>query len=93
MTPLLLNERIASGEQIAIIDLLDFEDEYEERAGIPGAVRMATPSRLRSQSRVVVSERLEMVLYNVPLKLPRLCLPRTCAQNWNRASSCKVRGR
>jgi membrane protein DedA with SNARE-associated domain len=79
------------GGTIAIIDLLDFDDDYEERAGIRGAVRMA-PSRLRSQSRVVVSERLEMVFYSVPLKLPRLCLPRTWAQKWNRASSCKVLG-
>jgi membrane protein DedA with SNARE-associated domain/rhodanese-related sulfurtransferase len=62
ITPLLLNERITSGEQIAILDLLDFEDEHEERAGIPGAVRML-PSRLRSRSRVMVPEHLEMVLY------------------------------
>jgi rhodanese-related sulfurtransferase len=62
ITPLLLNQLIASGEPIAIIDLLDFEDEYEERAGIPGAVRMA-PSRLRGRSRIVVPEHLEMVLY------------------------------
>jgi rhodanese-related sulfurtransferase len=41
---------------------LDFEDEHEERAGIPGALRV-TPSRLRSLSRVVVPEYLEMVLY------------------------------
>ena len=62
MTPLLLSQLIASGEPIAIIDLLDFEDENEGRAGIPGAIRMA-PSRLRSRSRVVVPEHLEMVLY------------------------------
>jgi membrane protein DedA with SNARE-associated domain len=62
MTPLLLDQLIASGEPIAIIDLLDFEDEHEERAGIPGAVRMA-PSRLSGRSRVVVPEHLEMVLY------------------------------
>jgi membrane protein DedA with SNARE-associated domain/rhodanese-related sulfurtransferase len=62
ITPLLLNERINLGEQIAIFDLLDFEDEHEGRAGIPGAVRMS-PSRLRSRSRVVVPEHLEMVLY------------------------------
>ena len=62
MTPLLLNQLLASGEPIAIIDLLDFEGEHEERAGIPGAVRMA-PSRLRNRSRVVVPEHLEMVLY------------------------------
>jgi membrane protein DedA with SNARE-associated domain/rhodanese-related sulfurtransferase len=62
ITPLLLHERITSGEQIAIVDLLDFEDEHEGRAGIPGAVRMA-PSRLRSRLRIVVPENLEMVLY------------------------------
>jgi rhodanese-related sulfurtransferase len=62
ITPLLLHERITSGKQIAILDLLDFEDEHEGRAGIPGSVRMA-PSRLRSRSRVVVPEHLEMVLY------------------------------
>jgi membrane protein DedA with SNARE-associated domain/rhodanese-related sulfurtransferase len=62
ITPLLLHERITAGEQIAIVDLLDFEDEHEERAGIPGALRV-TPSRLRSLSRVVVPEYLEMVLY------------------------------
>jgi membrane protein DedA with SNARE-associated domain len=62
ITPLLLNERITSGEQIAILDLLEFEDEQEERAGIPGAVRMS-PSRLRSRLRIVVPEGLEMVLY------------------------------
>ncbi|MGD0443332.1 MAG: VTT domain-containing protein [Edaphobacter sp.] len=62
ITPLLLHERITAGEQIAILDLLDFEDEHERRSGIPGAARMA-PSRLRSRSRVVVPEHLEMVLY------------------------------
>jgi membrane protein DedA with SNARE-associated domain len=62
ITPSLLNERIASGELVAIFDLLDFEDELGDLAGIPGAVRMS-PSRLRSRSRVIVPERLEIVLY------------------------------
>jgi membrane protein DedA with SNARE-associated domain/rhodanese-related sulfurtransferase len=61
ITPSLLNKRIASGELVAIIDLLDFEDEHQDRAGIPGSVRMS-PSRLRSRSRVVVPEGLVMVL-------------------------------
>ena len=47
---------------MAIIDLMDFEDEHDERAAIPGAVRIA-PSRLRSRSHVVVPERLEIILY------------------------------
>jgi rhodanese-related sulfurtransferase len=62
ITPSLLNERVASGELVVIIDLLDFEDEHGGRAGIPGAVRM-DPARLRGRSRVVVPERLEIVLY------------------------------
>jgi membrane protein DedA with SNARE-associated domain/rhodanese-related sulfurtransferase len=62
ITPLLLYERIASGEQIAVVDLLDFEVEHGRGAGIPGAARIA-PSRLRSRSRIVVPEHLEMVLY------------------------------
>jgi membrane protein DedA with SNARE-associated domain/rhodanese-related sulfurtransferase len=62
ITPLLLNERIMAGEPIAIIDLLDFEEAHEDRAGIPGAVRM-DPARLRSRLRVVVPEDLGLVLY------------------------------
>jgi hypothetical protein len=65
ITPLLLYERIASGEQIAIVDLLDFEVEHGGGAGISGAARIA-PSRLRSRSRIVVPEHLEMVLYCLP---------------------------
>jgi hypothetical protein len=55
ITPLLLNEKITSGEPIAIIDLLGFEDGHGDRAGIPGAVRM-DPAHLRSRLRVVVPE-------------------------------------
>jgi membrane protein DedA with SNARE-associated domain/rhodanese-related sulfurtransferase len=62
ITPLLLNEKIMAGEPIAIIDLLDFEEPQEDRAGIPGAVRM-DPARLRSRLRVVVPESLGLVLY------------------------------
>jgi membrane protein DedA with SNARE-associated domain/rhodanese-related sulfurtransferase len=62
ITPLLLSEKIMAGEPIAIIDLLDFEETQEDRAGIPGAVRM-DPARLRSRLRVVVPENLGLVLY------------------------------
>jgi membrane protein DedA with SNARE-associated domain/rhodanese-related sulfurtransferase len=62
ITPLLLNEKIRSGEPIAIIDLLGFEDGQGDRAGIPGAVRM-DPVHLRSRLRVVVPENLGLVLY------------------------------
>jgi membrane protein DedA with SNARE-associated domain/rhodanese-related sulfurtransferase len=62
ITPLLLNEKIRSGEPLAIIDLLDFEDGQGDHAGIPGAVRM-DPAHLRSRLRVVVPENLGLVLY------------------------------
>jgi membrane protein DedA with SNARE-associated domain/rhodanese-related sulfurtransferase len=62
ITPSLLNEKIMAGEPIAIIDLLDFEEEHGGRAGIAGAVRM-DPARLRSRLRVVVPEDLGLVLY------------------------------
>ena len=62
ITPLLLNEKIRSGERIAIIDLLGFEDCHADRAGILGAVRM-DPAHLRSRLRIVVPENLGLVLY------------------------------
>jgi membrane protein DedA with SNARE-associated domain/rhodanese-related sulfurtransferase len=62
ITPALLHERITSAEQVAIVDLLNFEDGREGHAGIPGAVRM-DPTRLRSRIRVIVPENVGMVLY------------------------------
>jgi rhodanese-related sulfurtransferase len=62
ITPLLLHEKITSGEQVAIVDLLRFEEGREGHAGIPRAVRM-DPARLRSRIRVVVPENVGIVLY------------------------------
>src|SRR3984957_19630892 len=62
ITPALLHEKIMSGEQFAIIDLLSFEEGPGNSVGIPGAVRM-DPARLRSRSRVVVPEHLGIILY------------------------------
>jgi membrane protein DedA with SNARE-associated domain/rhodanese-related sulfurtransferase len=62
ITPALLHEKIMSGEQVAIIDLLSFEEEPANSVGIPGAVRM-DPARLRSRSKVVVPEHLGIILY------------------------------
>lgn len=62
IAPALLHERMMSGEQVAIVDLLSFEEERENSVGIPGAVRM-DPARLRSRSKVVVPEHLAMILY------------------------------
>lgn len=63
ITPLALQEKLTSGEQVAIIDLLSFEEEREDRVGIPGAFRI-DPARLRSRSHVVVVPgNLGIVLY------------------------------
>jgi hypothetical protein len=62
ITPALLHIKITSAEQVAIVDLLSFEEGHEGLAGIPGAVRM-DPARLRSRIRVVVPENVGMVLY------------------------------
>ena len=62
ITPALLHKKITSAEQVAIVDLLRFEEGHEAHAGIPGAVRM-DPARLRSRIRVVVPENVGIVLY------------------------------
>jgi membrane protein DedA with SNARE-associated domain/rhodanese-related sulfurtransferase len=62
ITPTLLHKKITSAEQVAIVDLLCFEEGHEGLAGIPGAVRM-DPARLRSRIRVVVPENVGIVLY------------------------------
>jgi membrane protein DedA with SNARE-associated domain/rhodanese-related sulfurtransferase len=62
ITPLLLHERLNSGEEVALIDLLDFEDGRGSRPGIAGAVRIA-PAHFRSRSKVVSPKELGIVLY------------------------------
>jgi hypothetical protein len=62
ITPALLHKKITSAEQLAIVDLLSFEEGDEGLAGIPGAVRM-DPARLRNRIRVVVPKNLGTVLY------------------------------
>jgi hypothetical protein len=62
IAPLLLHKRLKSGEQVAIIDLLRFEEEQQDRAGIAGAVRIHR-ARLRNRFRVVTPENLDTVLY------------------------------
>ncbi len=62
ISPMLLHQRLTSGEQIAVLDLLGFEEKQQEYAGIPGAFRM-DPDRLRKRVRVVAPENLGIVLY------------------------------
>jgi rhodanese-related sulfurtransferase len=60
----MLNRKLRSGSKIALLDLLDFEDEaaIESPSAIPGAFRI-DPSRLRNSPRISVPADVEIVLY------------------------------
>jgi rhodanese-related sulfurtransferase len=60
LSPSTLNERLESGDKIAIIDLFNFEDG-DTSVGIPTAIRI-DPIRLRNRSTVIVPEDLEIIL-------------------------------
>ncbi|MDT7816144.1 MAG: hypothetical protein QOJ42_6060 [Acidobacteriaceae bacterium] len=62
ITPELLNMRLDAGEQLAIIDLLRFEDDSEGVVAIPGAVRL-DPLELRRKRSVVMPAGLDLILY------------------------------
>lgn len=60
----MLHRKLRSGSKVALLDLLDFEEEadIESPPAIPGAFRI-DPSRLRNSSRIVVPDDVEIVLY------------------------------
>jgi rhodanese-related sulfurtransferase len=60
----MLNRKLRSGSKIALLDLLDFEDEaaIESPSAIPGAFRI-DPSRLRNSPRISIPDDVEIVLY------------------------------
>ena len=60
LSPSALNSRLETENDIAIIDLFNFEDG-DTSVGIPAAIRI-NPIRLRNRSRVIVPEGLEIVL-------------------------------
>jgi membrane protein DedA with SNARE-associated domain/rhodanese-related sulfurtransferase len=69
ISPAMLRRKLRSGSKVALLDLLDFEeDAFEEEAdiesnqAIPGAFRIE-PSRLRNSSRIFVPDDVEIVLY------------------------------
>lgn len=57
-----LKERVDAGEQIGIVDLLRFEDDPQDSAVIPGAVRL-DPLQIRHKRRIYMSANVELVLY------------------------------
>ena len=60
----MLHRKLRSGNKVALLDLLDFEEEadMESPPAIPGAFRI-DPSRLRNSARIVVPADVEIVLY------------------------------
>jgi membrane protein DedA with SNARE-associated domain/rhodanese-related sulfurtransferase len=60
----MLHRKLRSGSKLALLDLLDFEEETgsESPQAIPGALRI-DPSRLRHSPRIAVPEDVEIVLY------------------------------
>jgi membrane protein DedA with SNARE-associated domain/rhodanese-related sulfurtransferase len=70
ISPPMLHSKLKSGDKVAVLDLLDFEDDaFEEETGaaasaaVPGAFRV-DPSRLRESPRIVVPDDVEIVLYS-----------------------------
>jgi membrane protein DedA with SNARE-associated domain/rhodanese-related sulfurtransferase len=60
----MLHRKLRSGSKLALLDLLDFEEEadVESSSAIPGAFRI-DPSRLRNSPRISVPDDVEIVLY------------------------------
>jgi membrane protein DedA with SNARE-associated domain/rhodanese-related sulfurtransferase len=60
----MLHRKLRSGSKVALLDLLDFEEEadIESPPAIPGAFRI-DPSRLRNSPRISVPGDVEIVLY------------------------------
>jgi rhodanese-related sulfurtransferase len=58
------SDRTRSGSKLALLDLLDFEEETgsESPQAIPGAFRI-DPSRLRHSPRIAVPDDVQIVLY------------------------------
>jgi rhodanese-related sulfurtransferase len=60
----MLHRKLRAGSKVALLDLLDFEEEADNKSpnAIPGAFRI-DPSRLRNSPRISVPDDVEIVLY------------------------------
>jgi len=65
ISPAMLARKLKSKSNVAVLDLLDFEDETgtESPEAIPGAFRV-DPSRLRKSPRVSIPDDVEIILYS-----------------------------
>jgi membrane protein DedA with SNARE-associated domain/rhodanese-related sulfurtransferase len=64
ISPAMLSRKLKSKSKVAVLDLLDFEDETgaESQAAIPGAFRV-DPARLRTSPHITIPNDVEIVLY------------------------------
>jgi len=64
ISPPMLLRKLKSKRKVAVLDLLDFEEEAEDESlgAIPGALRV-DPSRLRKSPHISVPDDVEIVLY------------------------------
>jgi membrane protein DedA with SNARE-associated domain/rhodanese-related sulfurtransferase len=62
ITPVQLRQQMDANKKIGIIDLLRFEDDCEDVAGIPGAVRL-DPPEIRRRKKILVPNDVLIVLY------------------------------
>ena len=65
ISPAMLARKLKSKSKVAVLDLLDFEDETggESPEAIPGAFRV-DPSRLRKSPHITVPNDVEIILYS-----------------------------
>jgi rhodanese-related sulfurtransferase len=64
ITPSMLARKLKSNRKVALLDLLNFEDETagESTGGIPGAFSV-DPSKLRTSPQITIPDDVEVVLY------------------------------
>lgn len=62
ITPDELRQRLDSGQPTGVLDLLRYEDDPEDMAGIPGAVRVR-PAELRRRRKITIPDDVLLVLY------------------------------
>ena len=65
ISPAMLARKLKSKSKVAVLDLLDFEDETgsESPEAIPGALRV-DPSRLRKSPHITVPDDVDIILYS-----------------------------
>ena len=65
ISPPMLDRKLKSNRKVAVLDLLDFEEETdgESPEAIPGALRV-DPAHLRKSPHITVPDDIEIILYS-----------------------------